>query len=354
MSKYIDYNHVLSYNCNFNMITTERSFGKTEGFKLWAFKRFLKYRKPYVFMLRFKDDFQPLFFLNYFHDTKNILENEGLDTSKFEFYIKSKIGYFKPTEYVEFYGNDFEEGVSYPIVYFMALSTWQKTKGIPFGNVDSLCYDEFIKEKDNSRYLADEPRALWNFLDTCFRDKSGWKIFLLGNPSSIYNPYFIEYRMIPEANTQIMRKDGKLLYRKVTDEFIKNRIESQFGKMIAGTEYEQFSTFGKNYMDSYSLIKKQDGKINSRLLMIIKYNNKKYGFWTSDDGHIYINNKVNETLIHKFCLLVDDIEPSYRMMSATHHMKKYLKSMLLENKLHIEYRDIRDEILDILATLKLF
>src|SRR5699024_11598307 len=57
------------------------------------------------------------------------------------------------------------------IGYTLILSSWQSEKGNAYPNVETILYDEFLREKDNSNYIPNEPNALLNLMDTVFRNR---------------------------------------------------------------------------------------------------------------------------------------------------------------------------------------
>ena len=51
---YYDYDKISSYNATFNMIITNRGFGKTYGAKKRAINKFLKKGEQFIYVRRYK------------------------------------------------------------------------------------------------------------------------------------------------------------------------------------------------------------------------------------------------------------------------------------------------------------
>ncbi|MCG5559890.1 phage DNA encapsidation protein, partial [Klebsiella pneumoniae] len=80
------------------------------------------------------------------------------------------------------------------------LSTWQSEKSNAYPNVTTIIFDEFIREKDKTGYLANEAEALLNLMDTVFRGRDNVRCVCLSNAVSVVNPYFLYFNLVPDIN----------------------------------------------------------------------------------------------------------------------------------------------------------
>lgn len=84
------------------------------------------------------------------------------------------------------------------IVRFAALSTSYQMKGTEYTLVDTIVYDECFAAP-GLRYLVDEPerlRRLWITVNRSRVDRHGrarTRVYMLGNPIELDNPYFLEW-----------------------------------------------------------------------------------------------------------------------------------------------------------------
>lgn len=76
-----------------------------------------------------------------------------------------------------------------PFCYAFALNTWEAQKGADRGEVQTICFDEFMTRKV---YLNDEFVIFQNILSSIIRDRDGTEIFMLANTVNKYCPYFKE------------------------------------------------------------------------------------------------------------------------------------------------------------------
>lgn len=56
MGIYLDLNRTLSYNALFTFIIGNRGGGKTYGFKQWAINDFIKNKKQFIYLRRYKTE----------------------------------------------------------------------------------------------------------------------------------------------------------------------------------------------------------------------------------------------------------------------------------------------------------
>jgi hypothetical protein len=172
-SLYYDPNKLLSYNRILNFVIGARGIGKSYGFKKHVVNRFLKHGKQFIYLRRYKGELVKL--PQWFNDIKQ----EFPDT---EFKVKGR----------QLFINNKLAGWGIP------LSAWQSEKSNAYPDVETILYDEFIREKDNSGYLPNEVPALLNFMDTVFRDRENVRCIGMANAVTIVNPFFLYFRINPE------------------------------------------------------------------------------------------------------------------------------------------------------------
>lgn len=91
-----------------------------------------------------------------------------------------------------------DAGIWRTIVRFAALSTSYQMKGTEYPDVDTIVYDECFTAP-GGHYLQDEPERLRRLWITVNRQRTGrdgrakTRLYLLGNPIELDNPYFLEW-----------------------------------------------------------------------------------------------------------------------------------------------------------------
>ncbi|HWI48416.1 MAG TPA: phage DNA encapsidation protein, partial [Rummeliibacillus sp.] len=164
-SLYYSPEKMLSYNRILNFIIGARGVGKSYGIKKYVTNRFIKKGKEFMYVRRYKDDLKKID--TFFNDIRSEFPDHELKVKGKNFYIDGKLA-----------------------GYAISLSSWQSLKSNPYPLVETIVYDEFLKEKDNSTYIPNEPRALLNLMDTVFRDRQDVRCICMANAVTIVNPFF--------------------------------------------------------------------------------------------------------------------------------------------------------------------
>lgn len=278
-----NYDKIMSYNALFNFILSPRGNGKSYGGKERVIKNFLKKGHQFMYVRRYKDELKDVD--KFFDDIKEKFSNV-------DFKIKGKIALI----------NDEVAG------YFVSLSTSQKLKSVPYPNVTTILFDEFIVDKGHLRYLTNEVEVFLDLFETVARKRDNVRAIFLANNVSRVNPYFTYFKCIPKENERFtVAKDGEVVVEMFTDEqFIEEKYKTKFGKLIRNTSYGNYAINNKSLRDNDSFIQKFKPK-NSQFLFSIKYKNKEIGFHISyDEGLWYCSTDVIQTSKRRFTITKDD------------------------------------------------
>ena len=307
---------VISHNKFLNFIVGNRGAGKSYSSKKYCIDDFLKNGSQFVWVRRFDselDDFQHTFFSDILHNYP--------DSIKFHY------------KHYKFYINDVVAGFSIP------LSISSKKKSSSYHKVNKIIFDEFIIDKGHSYYLKKEVEVFLDLIETVFRMRENIKgVFCLANSITFINPYFLYFNLdYPKAKNNIYKKDDILLQLYTNDEFIEKKKNTRFGKLIANTEYANYSIENKFLRDNNNFIGKPEGKL--RYLFTIK-NDTMLGVWiTQSQDKIYVSKNYDKSskLIYttKFenhqenTMLIKSLNESHLFK----HFIKYLKNgfVLFEN-----------------------
>ena len=292
---FYNYDRIRSYNAIWNFIISNRGGGKTYGFKMIAIKNFLKNKKKFIYVRRYKTELvdRNLFFDDVKHNFPEL-----------EFKIQGHTAYING----EVCG------------YFIALSTSQQKKSISYPDVDLIGFDEFIVDKSALRYLTNEVEIALDLYETVNRQRTGKdkvKMFFMGNNISLVNPYFLFFDCIPKSTERFtVAKNGQIVIELFTDEdFIREKKQSEFGELTKGTKYAEYSIENKSLRDNdeFILPRKPD---DCKFIFSIYYMNQEVGFWLSKkDGIIYVDNKIVNTRF-RFTLTKNDHKINYVMYNS--------------------------------------
>ncbi len=271
-----DINKTMTYNALFNFIIGNRGGGKSFGAKERAIDNFIKKGEQFGYIRRYKDDLSgsmPTFF----NDIAEDYPDYEFKSDASKFYIRKKPD------------NEKQKWTEADIAgYGFVLSTGNNKKSIPYPHITMLVYDEFLlDEEGNVKYIKGEVRALLNLYETVARPGSGHPrvtLWCLANALSVTNPYFLEFKLCLPT-----KKDGngKLIWRHPknsilvedvqVEAFMKQKQKSEFGQIVAGTSYGDYSINNKMLFDDDTFVEKRTQK--ARNIFNFVYMGYKFGVW---------------------------------------------------------------------------
>lgn len=268
------YDRVLSYNAMVNMIIGERGVGKSYNLKVYLLNRYKKKHREFIYLRRYDTELQKSLKKDeFFKDIKN---DKSLANDKL--YIKGE----------RIYINDELCGYAIP------LSKASIYKSVPFPNVDIIMFDEFLIDNNTYHYLPDEPERLLDFMETVGRLRN-IQIFMLGNNTSLINPYFDYFNVSLPYNSDIKTfKQGLILINYIKNEAYRQvKRESNFGKLIEGTKYASYAIDNEALRDDNNFIKKKSPKAKFFFNLIL--NKHTYGVWMDySSNDMFISKSTNK------------------------------------------------------------
>ena len=277
------YDRIMSYNALFNFILSPRGNGKSYGGKEKVIKNYLKRKEQFLYVRRYKDELKDID--KFFDDIR-----EKFDGVEFE--VKGKKAFI----------NGEVAG------YFVALSTSQKLKSVPFPFVTTILFDEFIVDKGHITYLRNEVEVFLDLFETVARKRDNVRAIFLANNVSRVNPYFTYFKCIPKENERFtVAKDGEVVVEMFTDEnFIEEKYKTKFGKLIRNTNYGNYAINNKSLRDNDTFVQKFKPK-NCNFLFSVLYKGREIGFHISyDEGLWYCNNEIVQNSKRRFTITKDD------------------------------------------------
>lgn len=294
---YYNYDRIISYNALLNMIVGPRGIGKSFGATDFVTNQFIKKGDEFVYLRRYKTELSrgvKNFFSALIKENK--YPNNTLSTKGLTFLIDDKI-----------------------CGYAMTLSTAQQLKSSNFPNVKTIIFDEFLIEPGQGHYLKNEVFAFLGLIETIARTRN-IRVIMLGNSVSEINPYFLFFDIsIPYNNDIKLFKDGMILLQYINGtEFQKAKKQTRFGKLVSGTDYEDYAIDNKFLDESKMFIEKKSGQ--SKFSFSFVYKGSTYGVWIDYNiGKMYVSNDyINNGL--SFATTTDDHSPNTMLYSIA---KKY-------------------------------
>jgi hypothetical protein len=302
---YYNPNKMLSFNRILNCVIGARGIGKSYGLKKYVTNRFLKSGKQFIYLRRYKDELKKI--PQFFNDIKGEFPETELKVKGKQFYINDKLA-----------------GWAIP------LSSWQSEKSNAYPDVETILFDEFIREKDNSGYLPNEVNALLNFMDTVFRDRENVRCICLSNAVSIVNPYMLYFNIIPNIQKRFNAYKSILVEIPDSKDFATARRKTRFGELINDTDYGEMALDNEFVNDSHVFIEKRSK--DSVYVFSVIYKGMTMGVWVDNKaGIMYLANEYDPSSKYVFALTTDDLNENALLMTTwknNYYLKKLVASFM--------------------------
>lgn len=345
--KYYDWQKTLSYNAPITMVITSRGRGKTFGLRKQAVNDYLKDGSRFVEVVRHANELALVA-----NDYLGKITASGF----FEGYI---FKYTKAHIYIAKEPKDKKEKPQWELMgYFVALTSFQKTKKVTFTNVYRIYMDEAIIDTNDvyHRYLKNEWQVLSNIVDTCTRETPGEKrkheprLYLLGNACDLINPYFQMFDIFDEPKFGYTWYAGKLFLLHYEEPIYAERKakETLAGKMESLTEEGDVALENKFINSNKDFIRSKTPFATYEFA--IKFENKKYAIWIDEaEGLYFINNKIpNNSTKPVYALQSDDHTEHTAAIKRNSELLTFLKDLYYIDALRYDKISTREKFLTML------
>lgn len=316
----------LTHNMLINIIVGNRGGGKSYGAKKRAIDNFIKRHEQFGYIRRYKDDLKK--------PMEQFFKDIIWEWSDYEFKVDSEKFYIrlKPVDEKEKWNENDVAG------YGFQLSTAANKKSIAYPNITTLIFDEFLLEKGTQRYLPNEPEKLLNLYETIARPGTGHPrviLFMLANAISITNPYFLYWNLrMPKK----IDKNGKYIWKHPTrpilvedvrnEKFIDKKKNTEFGKLIEGTTYAEYSIENKFLLDDESFLEKKSSK--ARYYFTFIYKERMFGVWADfSDGKMWVSEDIDPSFPFTYSLTIKDHKPNTMLLKSRSKNTRF--GMFIEN-----------------------
>lgn len=321
---------LLTYNCLFNFVMSNRGGGKTYDFKKRAIRNFLKNGSQFIYIRRYKTELKKI--SKFFNDIvkNNEFPNHKLEVKGWDFYCDGKL-----------FG------------CAMALSNSLTQKSTSFPDVTLIGFDEFaIPPKGSLHYLSDEVSTFLEAYETIARMRDNVRVIFMANSISVINPYFLYWNIQPDKNKRFNKYNHICVEMFTDDTFIKMKKQTQFGQIIDGTDYGRYAIDNEFAFDNDYFIDKRSP--NSKFQCAICFNNHNIGFWFDfREGKVYASKKYDPDTPFMFAITTSDFKPN--MMLIKNARKSYYLNNIItafqNSYLYFEDQQIKNLCYDIMRLL---
>ena len=318
---YYDYDKISSYNATFNMIITNRGFGKTYGAKKRAINKFLKKGEQFIYVRRYKSELKKVKD-KFFEKVKKEFEGHEFEIKGFTAYIDKKVA-----------------------GYLIPLSTSLSEKSNEYPNVTTILFDEFLIDKSYIRYLDNEVETLLDLVYTVQRERENVRVYLLGNNVTTVNPYFDYFNINPNPNERFsLYQNGELVVSyETSNEFINKMKSTKFGKLVSGTNYEDFAIENKSQRDNRSFVSKLPISKCHPLFSLTLDNKTVFVYWYAD--LFYFSN--HGTIMTNYVLDGNSHSENMILLTSKEPMLKGLVKAFSQGKCRFQTQSIKETSLQI-------
>lgn len=321
-SMFWDPKRTLTHNVLINVIVGNRGGGKSYGFKELAIDNFINKREQFGYIRRYKDDLN-LPMEQFFKDIEDKYPDFEFKVEPGRcFYIRLRPAEPDKTPWTE----DDIAG------YGFRLSTGSNKKSISYPRITTLCFDEFLIEKGNQKYITEEPIKLLNLYETIARPGTGHPrvtLFMLANAISITNPYFLFWNLKMPTKQD---KNGKWIWKHPTrpilvedvrnEKFIDTKRNTEFGRLVDGTRYAEYSIENKFLLDDDTFIERKTS--NSRFYFSFIYKDNTFGVWIDTSvGKMFVSKDVDPTYPICYSITMKDHRPNTMFLKTTSRNTRY-------------------------------
>ena len=313
---YYDYDKISSYNATFNMIITNRGFGKTYGAKKRAINKFLKKGEQFIYVRRYKSELKKVKD-KFFEKVKKEFEGHEFEIKGFTAYIDKKVA-----------------------GYLIPLSTSLSEKSNEYPNVTTILFDEFLIDKSYIRYLDNEVETLLDLVYTVQRERENVRVYLLGNNVTTVNPYFEYFNINPNPNERFsLYQNGELVVSyETSNEFINKMKNTKFGKLVSGTNYEEFAIENKSQRDNKSFVCKLPISKCHPLFSLTLDNKTVFVYWMAD--LFYFSN--HGTIMTNYVLDGNSHSENMILLTSKEPMLKGLVKAFSQGKCRFQTQSIKE------------
>lgn len=310
--KYVNVNRWFSYdNISTFIIVGGRGIGKTTGLGIHVLQDFISKGDEFVYVRRYIKELTK---------AKGFLAPIGTPEPKV---IGLSTGAYMWTHNKERIG------------YGLALSSQQSFKsGFDFRKVKTLIFDEAILKRGGMyRYLDNEIEMLFELISTIFRDRTGYRIFILGNNADVFNPYW-EYFKIPNFDRNFIDKERGLYCEKASNSPVLLEAEKKtpLYKLTQGTSYFKYH-YENELLGQKNHIRIAPKPLKAVLLVRFVVNGYTLNIYRVKQEELFLEIREKVIKDDKSFTILDDMELNY------YHVRELRKTDLFNFISHMFYLD---------------
>ena len=373
---------ILPYNALINFVLSGRGPGKSVSTLEMCLRQYKNKGLKTLWFLRYEADFTPRYvddFLASFTDYPYVSCQEGV----FETVLDDEGNVKKNIN------GTVMADKSKLVIAFMSISTMgRKVKGISTKGIGNMVFDEFIPNLmlPGTRYLKGEAEAFLTCYDTIARNNDfKTKVYFLGNPYQISNPYFTFFNINLDAvrankdsiyipvrckedikadddSTVLIQKGTPYIlidYFNVNPKLLGKRLNTPYGQLaMMNTSFLKTNFYGEEYNTNKPQIVKNQPR-GANLLHVIKIQGHLLGIFTPGHSNEYKQHAqywISEKLPTNYNRTVDtvnledfDAGTNYAPVSKSENpVLYYVRLAIRKNDIAVDNENLMDLLRDML------
>lgn len=310
-SMYYNINNTLARNKLFNFVVGPRGSGKTYGAKKKAIENWLENGEQFVYLRRYETEMPQAEIKKFFDDMIDAFPDHEFTVHNGTFRIDKMV-----------------------VGWYFALSKSQLLKSVPFPNVTMIIFDEFIINIGVYHYLPQEVTTFLECYSTIARDRDVTALFL-SNSVTMFNPYFLYFNLSLEKGQRIKLLDDISLEYIENRSFTKHMKSTRFGRLIAGTKYEEYSIDNQFLLDTPTFIEQM--KNPCHYIATFVFDGCKLGLYLDNTTNLYyLSEKVSNDSRQLLAMSSDVHNTNTQLLSRTNVIYKLLFDAYAEGNLRFE------------------
>ena len=284
------------------LCTTNRTGGKTSYFGRLCINRFLDKNEKFALIYRYNYELDDIVD-KFYKDLGSLFFPNHVMTNK-----RRASGIFH-----ELFLDDKSCG------YAISLNSADQIKKYShlFSDVQRMIFDEF--QSESNHYCTDEIKKFLSVHTSIARGQGEQvryvPVYMLSNPVSIINPYYITLGISNrlKTDTKFLRGDGFVLEQGYVESASKKQKESGFNRAFAKDSYVAYSSESVYLNDNKAFIEKPTGK--SKYVCTLKYDGTNFSIREfAEDGIMYCDDKPDLTYPFKITVSTNDHGINYVML----------------------------------------
>ena len=284
------------------LCTTNRTGGKTSYFGRLCINRFLDKNEKFALIYRYNYELDDIVD-KFYKDLGSLFFPNHVMTNK-----RRASGIFH-----ELFLDDKSCG------YAISLNSADQIKKYShlFSDVQRMIFDEF--QSESNHYCTDEIKKFLSVHTSIARGQGEQvryvPVYMLSNPVSIINPYYITLGISNrlKTDTKFLKGDGFVLEQGYVESASKKQKESGFNRAFAKDSYVAYSSESVYLNDNKAFIEKPTGK--SKYVCTLKYEGTNFSIREfAEDGIMYCDDKPDLTYPFKITVSTNDHGVNYVML----------------------------------------